>query len=90
MQATKNVLFDNIGQKTKTMAFIIFVLGFIASSFCGIQIMYEREKFLPGFLIWVIGTLVSWATSIFVYGFGQLIDNTSQIADNTVQKKEHT
>jgi len=90
MQATKKVLFDNIGHKTKTMAFIIFILGFIASSLYGIYIMYEGEEFLLGLLIWVIGTLVFWATSIFIYGFGELIDNTSQIVENTTQKKEHT
>lgn len=87
MQALKNVLFDQIGQKAKTLALISFIIGFIGSTIGGIIYMYDFEEYFLGFLIWVAGTLISWASSIIVYGFGELIDKTTDIAANTSDKK---
>lgn len=87
MQALKNVLFDQIGQKTKTLALISFIIGFIGSTIGGIIYMYDFEEYFLGFLIWVAGTLISWASSIIVYGFGELIGKATDIAANTSDKK---
>ena len=38
---------------------------------------------LLGLLIWCVGFLASWIGSFFLYGFGELIDKTSETAQNT-------
>jgi len=39
--------------------------------------------FLTGILYMVVGSLISWISSWFLYGFGELIENTAIIAENT-------
>ena len=34
-----------------------------------------------GFAVLIVGSLVSWIGSFFVYGFGELIENTTVIAE---------
>ena len=41
----------------------------------------EDLEFL-GFVVMVIGSLVSWVSSFTLYGFGQLIENTDQLVLN--------
>ncbi len=39
-------------------------------------------------IILIVGPLVSWLGSFFLYGFGELIDNSSKIVENTQPKAE--
>ena len=41
---------------------------------------------LTGFLTMILGSLFSWIGSFFTYGFGQLIENTDYIRNNTQRK----
>ena len=42
-----------------------------------------------GLVLIVAGPIGSWISSFFVYGFGELIEKTSEIAENTKPKGVH-
>ena len=73
--------FENIGGKIKTLAVILTILGVAASIIFGFYMLSENA--ITGLLIALIGSLVSWISSFFMYGFGELIEKTTEIAQNT-------
>ena len=76
-------MFDNIGRKIKTLAQVVCWIGIIGSVISGIVMMANDEDLaFLGFMIMVIGSLVSWVSSFTLYGFGQLIENTDQLVLN--------
>lgn len=69
-------MFNNIGKKLMGVASVFTTLGIIASIIIGIIFLAEEEV-LIGLIIIALGSFVSWLSSLALYGFGQLIDNTS-------------
>lgn len=45
---------------------------------------------LLGILVIGIGFLISWISSFFMYGYGELIDKTAEIAKNTAKEEPQT
>lgn len=80
-------LFNNIGGKIKMLAQITCWIGIVGSIIAGIVLLVEDggygELIVPGILVAVGGSLLSWCGSFVLYGFGELIENTSEIAQNT-------
>lgn len=72
-------MFDNIGGKIKAAAQVVTWLGIITSVIGGIAIMVSLES-PTGVLVMIGGSLISWLSSLALYGFGQLIENTDIIA----------
>ena len=67
-------MFENIGMKIKNLALLICWLGIIASLILGIyQFNYSA---ITGIVIIIIGSLMSWISSFFIYGFGEIIEST--------------
>lgn len=86
-------MFDNIGEKIKTMAQVVCWVGIIASCICGIYLMIQDEDaYIMGLFILILGSLFSWICSFLTYGFGQLIENSdiliSSIGKST-EKQAH-
>ena len=74
-------MFDNVGGKIKGFAKVVCWIGIIASVIGGIGMMIaDEDMILYGIFTAVGGTLASWIGSFFTYGFGELIDNTSNLA----------
>ena len=74
-------MFDNIGEKIKTLAKVLCWVGIGLSVIIGINAMdYSASS---GVLIIFIGSLISWVSSFFSYGFGELIERTAENAENT-------
>ncbi len=77
-------MYDNIGGKIKGLAKAIFIVEAIAAVITGIALMASDEDMIPiGLLVMVVGPLVAWISSWLLYGFGELIDKTCDIARNT-------
>ena len=74
-------MFDNIGSKIKAVAKVFTWLGIIASVVSGIVIITSLEPPM-GILVMIGGSLISWLSSLTLYGFGQLIEHTEHIANN--------
>lgn len=82
-------MFDNIGRSLKTLAYIILVLGIIASVVLGIVLLATSAGL--GILVIICGSIVSWIGSAILFGFGQLIENSDAIVSRmTVTKTNST
>lgn len=69
-------MFDNIGDKIKTSAMILCFIGIGVAVVLGI-IMFS-ESFWLGIGTILIGTVASWLGAICLYGFGELIEETTR------------
>lgn len=77
-------MYDNIGKKIKGLAKALFIIEAIAAVIAGIVFWsIDEEFFFIGLLVIVGGALLAWISSWFLYGFGELIDKTCDIARNT-------
>ena len=95
-------MFDNIGGKIKALAKVVCFLGIAGSVIAGLVAMAqagEVSKYsddvatataFSGFLIMVIGSLLSWIGSFFTYGFGELIEKATEIEKNTRGETQST
>lgn len=85
-------MYDNIGGKIKGLAKAVFIVETIAAAITGIALMASDEDLIPsGLLVMVLCPLVAWVSSWLLYGFGELIEKTCDIARNThggVRKSE--
>ena len=79
-------MFKNIGSKIKNLAIVNTVIGFVLSFvyfICiGIHILLE------GIIILIIGCLLSWIGSFLLYGFGELIEKNTEIANNSKKQAD--
>ena len=75
-------MFDNISEKIKNLATVLTVLGFIASFIACIALI-SMEQVGAGLLTGGLGCLFSWISSFILYGFGELIEKATEIAQNT-------
>ena len=70
-------MFDNIGSKIKNLAAAVTAFGIMFSVVGGFILMFtDEELILSGFLVMAFGSLGSWLSSLTLYGFGQLIENS--------------
>lgn len=70
-------MYDNIGSKIKTLAQVVFIIMAVISIISGVLILFiVNYGFIIGILTAGIGVLLSWVGTFFLYGFGQLIENS--------------
>lgn len=85
-------MFENVGKKIKTFAKVICWIGIIGSALWGIIYILSEGLYLEDIIIAVIiiagGVLSSWISSLFIYGFGELIDKTTDISGKLSNVKE--
>ena len=72
-------MFENIGKKIKGLASVVTWLGVLMSFVIGIIIFNSVDSGFLAFVIILGGSLISWISSFFLYGFGQLIDNSDKL-----------
>ena len=87
-------MFNNIGRKIKTFAKVMCWIGIIVSVVAGLVMIvgsFFSYVYAPaagiasGLLTAVLGSLFSWVGSFMMVGFGELVENTAEIAANTRQ-----
>ena len=77
-------MYNNIGKKIKGLALGFFIVEALAAIIGAIALIADDEDLIPiGLLMIIFGPLVAWVSSWMLYGFGELIDKTSDIARNT-------
>lgn len=79
-------MYTNIGEKIKTLAKVLFVIGLVVSLIYGVLLLNSRDV-LRGTLCIVIGGLSSWVSTFVLYGFGQLIVNSDKILKGNKRQK---
>lgn len=85
-------MFSNVGAKIQGLAKFFAYAGMAISILVAIMIMggasiissgLSEYGLLSGLLFGCIGCFVSWAGSLALYGFGELVENVSTIAHNS-------
>ncbi len=74
-------MFDDIGGKIKGLAVFICVIGIFAAVISGFVFMSDEDTVGIGVIIMIGGSLGAWVGSFFMYGFGQLIQNTDILVE---------
>ncbi len=97
-------MFENIGKKIRTVAVVFFVLGFIgailASVATAVSIVYffsvsnmPLNFLIPtivSVIVFIVGVVLAWLGNLCLYGFGQLISDTTEIKEILVKVSEDT
>lgn len=87
-------MFSNIGRKIKVTAKVLCWIGIICSVLAGVgmvaggmagmwNLRYSVVTVLCGVGTALLGSLLSWVGSFLMIGFGELVENTAEIAANT-------
>ncbi len=75
-------MFDCTGEKIRSWGKILFLVGAISSVTAAILLWRTNTEYistiLPGFLVIILGILSSYFISLFICGFGTLIDETEK------------
>lgn len=76
-------MFKNIGRKLKILAVVIFCLGMIAYVALSFLMVYSAAQsntpalFITAFFFLIAGSFLSWLFASILYGFGELVDNST-------------
>ena len=80
-------MFNNIGKKLKTIAWVVLIIGFVATVVSVIPMMVDdwifEEMWPMVLLILLFGPVLSWLASIGVYAFGEVVEKLTKIEENT-------
>lgn len=80
-------MFKNIGKKIKTLAQVICWIGIVCSVLSGIGMMVsDSDMIVVGILMIPVGALASWIGSFMLYGFGELVENSTVLAELAVKR----
>ena len=78
-------MYNHIGNKLKSIARIIAAVGIVLCNGFGISFIVQGNgnvvQSLAGIAIAVLGSAISWASTVVLYGFGQLIENSDKILE---------
>ena len=80
-------MFEDIGGKIKTLAAVTFVIVAVVFFILGCILMYN-SMILLGLLVAAIGFGIGYIGSFFIYGFGQLIQNTDIIVSDIKRRRK--
>lgn len=77
-------MFADIGGKIRSVAKMLCWIGIAFSVLAGLILMAQDSDLAPmGILTAGLGALFSWISSLFLYGFGELIVKVTDIEKNT-------
>ena len=80
-------MFDRPGETLKTVAIIFTILGMIASAIYGVFLI-SKALLITGILTVVLGCLCCWISGLFVYAFGELVDNSRITVEKLSENKD--
>ncbi len=76
-------MYKNIGGKIKNVAEIITTIGCFASVVLGILVMVLGDgngaMIFTGLVVMAIGCFGSWLSTLLLYGYGQMIENSDKL-----------
>ena len=75
--------YENIGEKIKNLAKVSFIITAIVEIIAGIVIAAtDEDLILVGVLLMVLGPVLAWTSTLCIYGFGELIENSADNKEN--------
>lgn len=80
-------MFKDIGYKIETLASVVCAIGIIAS--LGVGFVYVmNDLMLIGLIIALAGILVSWLSTVLIYGFGTLVRTNEESSERMKEIEE--
>ncbi len=76
-------MFERPGERVKSFATILFVIHVIGGLIGGIVAAIELDSFWYSLPIWFVTVIVGYVICLFLYGFGELVENSKMTADGT-------
>lgn len=83
-------MYNNIGKKIKGFAMAIAIILTVIYVIVGIAMISSSQQseiasggIVGGVLIMLLGPVIAWISSWFLYGYGELVDKTAAIKKNT-------
>ena len=82
-------LFSNIGEKIKSFVMAFFVIQVVLYGISGLVMLigFAKTNGFLAFLMFIatlaVGFLVAYISSLFLYGFGELVSNSQKLVDNS-------
>ena len=73
-------MFENISGKIKVLAKVFCALGIVVSVVSGLLLL-SYDLFM-GLITLVLGSVGAWTSSFCLYGFGELIEKVTDIAEH--------
>ena len=91
-------MYKNIGRTIKVLAIIFLVSAIFVSFYYGISLIDDvspKSEFYPDLLelcitIIVVGSIGGLVTSLLLYGFGELIQQTKRLSDTLCPSETHS
>ena len=81
-------MFDYVGEKIQIAGKVFCWIGIAASVISGLFMIFSKFDVggvvFAGFLVILLGSLSSWIISLFLIGFGELVENTSALPRSTI------
>ena len=82
-------MFENVGQKIKTLAVVLFWGTTILSALASLAIAISTSN--GAYLLLAIGGVISaYVISLLVYGFGELVENSYLTASSSAKAYRNT
>jgi predicted RNA-binding Zn-ribbon protein involved in translation (DUF1610 family) len=83
-------MFDNIGEKLKNLAKVIFFIEAIITVIIGLVYMGTDEDFVfLGLIFIIVGPLTALISSWFLYAFGQLVDDIHALRNHKCPESDN-
>ena len=80
-------MFKDIGYKIETLASVVCAIGIIAS--LGVGFVYVANGLMVlGLIIALAGILVSWLSTVLIYGFGTLVRTNEESSERMKEIEE--
>ena len=76
-------MYNNIGGKIKVLAIVIGIVEAVSAVITGMVLCSDSYMVGSGFLTMLLGPVVAWISSWFLYAFGELVEKTSENEANT-------
>lgn len=84
-------MYDNIATKIKGLSATIFIVEVIAAIISGALLIETNASLgVLGVVIMIAGSVLAWATSLILYGFGEIISLLCSIEKNTRKETQST
>ncbi|MBE6807389.1 MAG: hypothetical protein E7527_05210 [Ruminococcaceae bacterium] len=89
-------MFKNVGRTIKKVAKWVFAIQCFVVLVVGFELMRQDDDLAGwGLLLWIVGPLVAWLSSLLLYGFGEIVDTAiinrkPQSEKKEVEKNEYT
>ena len=76
-------MFENVGGKIKALSIILSIVGTLGLIIYGLFLM--SESFVVGVLVIILGSLYVWICSLFICGYGEIIEQLETSNINTYE-----